>query len=102
MYGSCEPLMIEASEKRDRVEETGTPLEPQLKKGIAPYFLTASKAATGNTYGAQPLEPRQSANGEENSIIESPLPATFWNFVTAFMSQGASLPVNCFPIHAPQ
>ena len=44
MYASCAPRMTDASENRDLVEEMGTPLEPQLKKGIAPWLRTLVNA----------------------------------------------------------
>src|ERR1700728_4280674 len=37
-----------------------------------------------------------------NATIEGAFPTTSWKAVTAFISHGAAVPVNCGPISAPQ
>src|SRR3954449_2374555 len=93
--------MMSESWKFGSFTDAGSDWEAHERTGIAPYWRILSKGPAGNPIGLQGLE-AQGAKGSEVSISESPLPINPWNWETAFMSYGGSVPVNWRPIQAPQ
>src|SRR2546423_8747191 len=101
MYASYLPAITSESWKSGSLTLAGSDCEAQERNGIAPCARMSFIGVVGKELNVQDVD-EQFANAEANSTSDSRLPVIPSNLDTAFMSQGASVPVSWLPIHAPQ